>query len=450
MLAMKLNIFLDVDSSFRSKAEYVFRTFFLFREVQLEFFYAETGNVDFDIYYGEKSENRYPISVFHNSCAVEFYKNRDKYLVDDLNFLEFEGVRLPFLFSTFDDCSVAKQDIIASAFYFLSGWQELNDQSEPYRYDFYSSLQYNAGFTEMPVVDYYFFMLERAIEKYSTTIRDIKKLTNLPNLFNYNTDFSYTLSHDIDYFDTWNPRHLKKIYQHNFSTFRSRPLRATYKILAHFFTKQLGWNPEKHLASILRTEDKLGVKSISFLMASACNDIDRQNYIDDEVLCDKLLKMYKNQVVGLHGTREASLNELELTSQLEKLKSKGFDVRGYRNHYLYYDYQRTFSILEKLDFEFDSTLGFHENIGYRVGYSMPFYPYNIADDRAFRILEIPLVVMDVTLFASPDAEKRCLELINHARKTQGHISLLWHNYTYDSVDFPGWGKLYWKLVKNMK
>ncbi|MDD2331380.1 MAG: hypothetical protein PHI68_01875, partial [Candidatus Cloacimonetes bacterium] len=95
-----------------------------------------------------------------------------------------------------------------------------------------------------------------------------------------------------------------------------------------------------------------------------------------------------------------------------------------------------------------------ENIGFRAGISFPFYPFNIKENRPFRILEIPLIVMDTTLYSEKamnlsliSAERSIRRLIDLAAKYQSHLSLLWHNTSFDPIDYPGYSRLYWRTIK---
>ena len=136
------------------------------------------------------------------------------------------------------------------------------------------------------------------------------------------------------------------------------------------------------------------------------------------------------------------------------MQDAGFEVNGYRSHYLYFDYQKSFKILEQAGIKYDSTLGYWENIGFRAGISFPFYPFNIEENRPFRVLEIPLIVMDTTLYSNialhltPNtAIRRLKRMVNLAECYQSHLSLLWHNVNFDPIDFPFWGEVYWSILR---
>ena len=176
------------------------------------------------------------------------------------------------------------------------------------------------------------------------------------------------------------------------------------------------------------------------------------------LLIKKQLKEIKEilskQTVGLHGSKQASIDKNLLIEQLNQLSQQGFTLKGYRNHYLYFDYQKSFKNLEEAGFLYDSTLGFSEYIGFRAGISHPFYPYNIFEDRPFRVLEIPLCIMDTTLFTMglsyTQAKVMIFKMIDQAELNRSHISILWHNTTFEWIDFPFWGKLYWDIIHYAK
>ena len=91
------------------------------------------------------------------------------------------------------------------------------------------------------------------------------------------------------------------------------------------------------------------------------------------------------------------------------------------------------------------TFGFKDKIGYREERFMPFRPFND------HFLIIPLIVMDGTLFSNYK-DDRCRwdvvkEAIKFAEKKKGLISFLWHQRVFNEKEFPGWSKLYEKIIK---
>lgn len=97
-------------------------------------------------------------------------------------------------------------------------------------------------------------------------------------------------------------------------------------------------------------------------------------------------------MLALHGSPQSAFDPLVLAEELANLRDLGFNPTGFRTHYLHFNYQQSFPFLEEAGIKYDSTsLGYWEHIGFRAGISFPFYPFNIAENRPFRVLEIPLL-----------------------------------------------------------
>ena len=161
---MNINILLKVDDTFKNKAKYVFETLCGFMSIQ-PVFIDDSIEKDIHLYYGEKQDNNALVSIYHNPEVAVFYTQKVIYNPDDVNYLQYDDIKLPFLFSNNKDIMTEdgnkhifiSQDIIASAFYFLSCWQEyaLNEETYPgYRFDYKKSIQYHGKFVEIPIVDY--------------------------------------------------------------------------------------------------------------------------------------------------------------------------------------------------------------------------------------------------------------------------------------------------------
>jgi hypothetical protein len=228
-------------------------------------------------------------------------------------------------------------------------------------------------------------------------------------------------------------------------------------MLGHTVDKALGNNPWRKIHRIIKKEEALDVQSTWFLLAKDDFDDDRQNYISHVKYREHILDLLSQKDIGLHGSPESAFDVQVLNRELDVLRKLGLSPSGFRTHYLHFDYQKSFSVLEQAGIKYDSTLGYWEHIGYRAGISFPFYPFNLKENRPFRVLEIPLIVMDTTLFShkamnlnSIRAGLRLSGMLVRAAKYQSHISLLWHNTTFDIIDFPFWGSLYWSMIKKAK
>ncbi len=447
---------LNLPGEYIPKAEFVLRTFCYLLRLNPAFVYGRHYE-GAHLYYGPKTGRDYPLRIHYEESTAGFFQERDLYPLDKVDFCLFRKEYIPFLFSlpgavfSFSQENVTfRKDIVASAFYFLTCWHEfiLGHHGETRgRVDFRQSLQYRWDFTDIPVVDVYCQMLLYALGMYLPQF--IRPIT-----WSKERRFSVSLSHDIDYWNYWVGEQKISAFKYNLRTFAKRPVTATYKLLGHTVHKNLIHNPHRQMSWILERERKLHVRATWFLFGKDNFEDQRQNYIADPKISGQLLKLLDGQEVGLHGSPASAYDAEALRTEMQALKTAGFSVTGYRSHYLNFDYQQSFRILEEAGIKYDSTLGYWEHIGFRAGISFPFFPYNIEENRPFRVLEIPLIVMDTTLYSkkamnlSPVAAKRRLKaLVDLADKYQSHLSLLWHNVSFDPIDYTFWAGVYWSVLR---
>lgn len=451
-----INILLNLPQAYIPKAEFVLRTYCYILRLNPKFIYG-THFEAAHLYYGPPPDREYSIRVHFDPQTADFFERQELYPLEQVNFCKFRENHIPFLFSqggdiisfTGDSC-IFRKDIIASGFYFLTCWHEyvFSQKGLPRgRVDYKESLQYRWDFTETPVVDIYCQILQYAMEEVVPEfVRDIA--------WQEDKTFALSLSHDIDYWNFWDAETLQKTLHYNLHSFFSRPLNALYKFFGHLLHKKLIYNHFRLLRKILNQEHDLGVKSTWFLMAGEDFADPRQNYIKEISVREEIIDLLGQEDVGLHGSPESAFDKDVLIAELDRLRALGLNPTGFRTHYLHFDYQKSFSNLEAAGLKYDSTLGYWESIGFRAGISFPFYPFNIAENRPFRVLEIPLIVMDTTLHSAKAmnmsffaANQSLTRLIKVAASYQSHLSLLWHNTSFDPIDYPLWGRLYWKTIR---
>ena len=149
---------------------------------------------------------------------------------------------------------------------------------------------------------------------------------------------------------------------------------------------------------------------------------------------------------GLHGidawhdARSASQEKARLTSFLQET------CTGTRIHWLCRNVD-TDRCLDAAGFEFDSTSGYNETIGFRAGTAQVFKPLS-----ARTLLEIPLHIQDVALFYpdfldldEAEAWTRCTALLEHQQKVGGVLTLLWHMRSIAPERL--WGGFYKRLLE---
>lgn len=240
--------------------------------------------------------------------------------------------------------------------------------------------------------------------------------------------FAVCLTHDIDsiYSNVSLSRTVKSLIHGQIKGAFKTTLNKRYK----------KWNPLWNFKKIMALEDKYNAKSSFFFLALDKEDLDFNYHIED----------LENEIgniadtgweVGLHGGHESYKNLNEIKEKKQNLeKVLGQKVIGYRNHFLRFKVPDTWELLSKAGFRYDTTLGYADCVGFRNGMCHPFKPLNLNTNREIDILEIPLTIMDCTLFDYmkldlKDAWEITKTLIDTVEKYKGTITILWHN-TYMS------------------
>ena len=156
------------------------------------------------------------------------------------------------------------------------------------------------------------------------------------------------------------------------------------------------------------------------------------------------LLVERGRDVGLHGSYLSHLSADDLKAERTQIESaSGAKAGGTRQHFLRFDVARTFAAQEAAGFDHDSTLGYNEALGFRAGIAAPFHPWDASARAPHRLLELPLTVMDGTLFRTLglSGEAAAAKVIAHleaVERVAGLAVLLWHPNSADGSHYPGW------------
>jgi peptidoglycan/xylan/chitin deacetylase (PgdA/CDA1 family) len=199
------------------------------------------------------------------------------------------------------------------------------------------------------------------------------------------------------------------------------------------------WSPLWNFGLIMELEEKYGAKSTFYFLTLDSGNEDFTFSIEE--LDGELGHILDDGwEVGLHGGHEAYNNPTEIKRKKQKLeKVLKKEVIGYRNHYLRFKTPETWELLAEAGFSYDSTFGYHDCAGFRNGMCHPFSPYNLNKGKEIDILEIPLNIMDTTLFSQmhldfEQAWNLTEKLILTVERQRGVLTILWHN-TYMQGDY---------------
>jgi hypothetical protein len=158
--------------------------------------------------------------------------------------------------------------------------------------------------------------------------------------------------------------------------------------------------------------------------------------------------------IGVHGSYNTFRSTDTLRRELRTLQSvceqEGIiqDRWGVRQHVLRFDSRVTPAVWDSAGLSFDTTLGFADVTGFRCGTCHPYPLYDHQGRRTLKVIERPLVVMDVTLMnagyegRTPEQALARIETLREAcRRVAGEFVMLWHNC---HLTAPSWRAVYAK------
>jgi hypothetical protein len=321
-------------------------------------------------------------------------------------------------------------DIISLSFILLSRYEEtlIVERDSHGRFQFKNSLSNYYKFHKFPIVDEYCYLLKEKIKLIFLDIKfESKRAKIIP-------------THDIDEIQRFSgfKKTLRTILE-DIYYYRSI-ISFIYSI--KFFLISL-FNPHKdiYLQSIyklIEISKKNGfISEFYFMGADSGNNNDGYN-CNSEIL----KKVYSeietnNMVIGLHGGYLTFNDFNVLYKEKQRLECAiNKSIKHNRQHFLRFNIENTFEVLEKSNIFFDTSLGYAEEEGFRCGTCHPYHPYNFKKDESYKIIERPLIVMDVTLssyksYNEKEALDSIQQLYERCKVVEGDFIILWHNnYVY--------------------
>ena len=189
-----------------------------------------------------------------------------------------------------------------------------------------------------------------------------------------------------------------------------------------------------YLPELARTTAQRNIHSTMFVISRRGHRRDA-NYELAQIASLLLAAQKQGHSIELHGSYTSIIEGGGLSPESAAMQeATGCKPKGNRQHWLRFDdHEKLYKAVAGAGMSFDSTLGFSETVGFRNGASFAFPPYDFQNECPFDFLEIPLVLMDVSLEAAAknlDRTPQSLaeEVLQESRRFGwGGVSVLWHN-----------------------
>lgn len=205
--------------------------------------------------------------------------------------------------------------------------------------------------------------------------------------------------------------------------------------------------PEWSLRRLIDREAEQNIRATYFFLSLAKGDWDYNYAMDTVERYRPLIDLHGNEI-GLHGGHETTVDQNRLTLEKSRLETAlGYPIQGHRSHYLKFRTPHTWQNLKDAGFAYDTTFGFADLAGYRNGLCYPFRPFDQETGAYIDLIEIPLIVMDVTLWKymnlGLEASLALVQrMIDDVQRLNGVFTLLWHNHSFNGQE----GEIYTRVI----
>jgi len=366
-------------------------------------------------------------------------------------------------------------DIIASSFFMVSRYEEvlLDAKDEHDRSPAWASLAFQEGFLDRPIVNDYVELLWGWIQALAPGLRR-------KPLWPDGKDFAVCLTHDVDSLQKYR---LSIMVQGALARLKllgmpkgeqaapqaeDQPSSVERLAPRGVLSIMLDWSkvvfrlkkdPHDTFDYMLDLEGKSGFKSSLYFMAGGDSGFDNRYSVTDRRVVKLIRKLEaRGCEVGLHPSYNSYNRPDYMVAEKAALDGVVSNSSyGCRQHYLRWKTPETWRVQEGAGLFYDATLAYADHAGFRCGFCLPFTPFDIMENRALNIWELPLTVQEGTLKGasyqnlSPDeAYSRVVELVQAVRKCQGVFVLLWHNSSFDPGGWAGWKEVYERVVYHIR
>lgn len=325
-------------------------------------------------------------------------------------------------------------DVLGTAFFMLSRYEEMitGPRDAHGRFTAAASLAQGEGFLDRPIVNEYVDVLWAVLARL------------WPRLVRRRWTYRVSLTHDVDHPYMVRGRGLAEVGRAAAGDLvrrRSVPL-AVARARAYLQARRgrFDRDPAQTFDFLLDDSERNGLQSaFYFICGRTGGEIDGDYTLEDDGIRALIRRIAgRGHEIGLHpsyGTfRAPDETRREFATLLRAAEREGVSQErwGTRQHYLRWENPVTWQGSDDAGLDYDTTLGFADQPGFRCGVCYPFPAFNLATRRPLRLVERPLQAMDTTLLlylglSAEESFRRVVDLAGTTRRHGGEFVLLWHN-----------------------
>jgi hypothetical protein len=331
-------------------------------------------------------------------------------------------------------------DIFASTFFMLTRWEEYvcKERDHYGRFPVKASLAARAGFLHRPLVNEYLEMLWNMLRHLG--IRQERK----------DQKFQLLLTHDVDYPLLWASPFffLKKLGGDVFK--RKSMTEAVFSIRSYAATNfGKRHDPYDTFDYLMQLAESVNTPAHFFFMAGGKSKLDPKYNLEADFIKKLMVEIHeRGHRIGMHPSFETFDNEelfREEKSRLEAVSPQ--PITCGRQHFLRFSVPETWRIWGNCGMEWDSTMGYPEQEGFRCGVCIPFPVFDFLERKKRKLREIPLLAMDTTFTVykkstGEETIEHLKNLLSKVQKYRGTFAILWHNSSFNTPEYSKLREVY--------
>jgi hypothetical protein len=339
-------------------------------------------------------------------------------------------------------CSV---DVLGTVFFLISRYEEMVTpvQDVHGRFPAEKSLAYQEGFLDRPLVDEYVELLWWLLTQ------------QWPQLERKRRRYRLLLSHDVDTpYLVVGRSPLEVAAGAAADVALGRGIHSAAGRLQNalrVYREGEDADPYNTFSFIMSTSEEHSVESaFYFITRRLLGRLDGTCRLQSPRILDLIREIHdRGHEVGVHPGYSTYRDSEEIATDFRLLREQcdRLGVRqelwGGRQHYLRWKNPTTWVAWEQAGLDYDSTVGYARDVGFRCGTCREFPVYDLVHRRPLKLRERPLIVMECALsYARPRPSDECFrrvaELVARCRQFRGNFTLLWHNNNLVSAEQRRW------------
>jgi hypothetical protein len=345
--------------------------------------------------------------------------------------------QLPFLFH--DGESDCLFDIFSAVFFCLSRYEEYNSYipDQHGRFPAEESLAFRFNFLQIPVVDLWILRLKKILHQ------------QFPELKCKERKFKFHSTIDIDNAYKYKGKNLLRLAGGGVKELLAGKANQLSRRLNYLIKKPT--DPFDAYDFQIQTSYQFSTPLTYFVLFTFPGTYDNSLPANTKELPKLVQKLKASANVGIHPSYRSSERSYRMKEEIEMLSETiQKKIKISRQHFLRFKLPITFLQLEEFGIAEDYSMGYSTHNGFRAGTCTPFQFYNLAEEKQTSLRIIPFHIMDSVFYdqqgnSAANSMIEIKKIVDAAKSVNGELVSIWHDRSFDEIEFPGWRDAYLQL-----